>query len=124
MEVSAQKNRLILILALAASLLSFSIAPLVLRDGLTFREAQNRIIKDQGFPALILSLYQVDAGRAMFAQALYFGGLLGSLLTLYLFSVQWWVEEKELMEVLIVGLTVIYLMNAGIILTSLQILFA
>lgn len=124
LEVSPQKNRLILTLALAASLLSFSMAPLVLRDGLSFREAQSKIIKDHGLPALLFSLYEVDAGRAIFAQALYFGGFLGSLLTFYALGQKYWVEEKELMEVLIVGIVVVYLMNAGIILTGLQTLFA
>lgn len=124
MEVSTPRNRLILVLVLGASLLSLFLSPWVLRGGLSFEAQREEVIRKEGFPALVLELNELNTLNVQIAQALFFGGFIGFVLSAYTWTIKYYVEEKELMGVFIVALVVVYLINSGMIQAGFQRLFA
>jgi len=124
LEVSTPRNRLILVLVLGASLLSLFLSPWVLRGGLSFEAQREEVIRKEGFPALVLELNELNTLNVQIAQALFFGGFIGFVLSAYTWTIKYYVEEKELMGVFIVALVVVYLINSGMIQAGFQRLFA
>jgi len=124
LEVSRPRNRLIIVLVFSASLLCLFLSPWILRGGLNFEAQREEVIRKEGFPALALQLNEVNALNVQLAQALFFGGFIGFALSAYTWTIEYYVEEKELMGVFIVALVVVYLINSGMIQSGFQRLLA